>query len=451
FTTVGISGPLMTWTSDEVAAEYRWADGQDLALGGSLAVSSSKMRMTLSDDDTRCVRPVRRYRAEVSGSLIVSVQMWQASGSAVGAQGAQLEIYHSGELQDTITVRATATESAPDAHTFIISDVDAGSDIDFVLGPVSADNGGANGGDLIEVDIQIHRTVETMEAVSLGTNGTNVRTPIDITQPFTVCHQPSSDCDAHTTCADDGAGVNGANYMCSCTPDCTDKLCGPDGCGGNCGTCPVGVRCQTDDTCGCTPDCDGKNCGSDGCDGSCGDCAFGTICSEVGTCEMATPNCSGVSTQLAAVDAADLSGRAAVVVWMDDTPPKLYKQGQGTGLIKEGGTVCLTLPVEPAAQAADKVVGVVAVLAEGVESILDGEVADDDVSKIALWATDHYIVWYPDETVPAVYEWLPTNFEPKDGYQCGRCDDNGGITTTTQSCGAPSITVGNQAAVCNWW
>jgi hypothetical protein len=109
-----------------------------------------------------------------------------------------------------------------------------------------------------------------------------------------------------------------------CTPNCTDRECGPDGCGGSCGTCPDGYYCDrtglcavgcrdrcdpgerscvgnavihcedtngdgcvewsTPSTCpenykcadgecvGCDPDCDGKECGDDGCGGSCGEC-----------------------------------------------------------------------------------------------------------------------------------------------------------------------------------
>ncbi|MCK5043839.1 hypothetical protein KAR52_02455 [Candidatus Pacearchaeota archaeon] len=58
-----------------------------------------------------------------------------------------------------------------------------------------------------------------------------------------------------------------------CTPDCTGKECGDDGCGGSCGPCDG--TC-TDGVCeGCTPDCTGKECGSDGCgeNENCGACA----------------------------------------------------------------------------------------------------------------------------------------------------------------------------------
>jgi hypothetical protein len=34
-----------------------------------------------------------------------------------------------------------------------------------------------------------------------------------------------------------------------CTPDCEDKECGADGCGGECGTCPAGEVCSLEDAC----------------------------------------------------------------------------------------------------------------------------------------------------------------------------------------------------------
>jgi hypothetical protein len=42
----------------------------------------------------------------------------------------------------------------------------------------------------------------------------------------------------------------------SCTPSCSNKQCGSDGCGGNCGTCPSGQSCDSSGQCqavSCTP------------------------------------------------------------------------------------------------------------------------------------------------------------------------------------------------------
>jgi MYXO-CTERM domain-containing protein len=56
----------------------------------------------------------------------------------------------------------------------------------------------------------------------------------------------------------------------ACVPACTGRQCGPDGCGGSCGTCPATDTCSAAGECVCTPQCAGKTCGPDGCGGSCG-------------------------------------------------------------------------------------------------------------------------------------------------------------------------------------
>jgi hypothetical protein len=67
-----------------------------------------------------------------------------------------------------------------------------------------------------------------------------------------------------------------------CQPRCTGKVCGPDGCGGTCGTCSEG-SCVSG-AC-CIPDCTGKTCGSDGCGGSCDSCDRGMRCDAQNQCE----------------------------------------------------------------------------------------------------------------------------------------------------------------------
>jgi MYXO-CTERM domain-containing protein len=130
--------------------------------------------------------------------------------------------------------------------------------------------------------------------------------------------------------ADGGAdgAVDAAPDGTMCTPDCTGRSCGDDGCGGTCGACgadevcasamcmcagatvPCGSACvdtrnDTDHcgacdspcaagetcsagTCGtgpCMPDCTGRTCGDDGCGGSCGDCmTAGQVCASGGQC-----------------------------------------------------------------------------------------------------------------------------------------------------------------------
>jgi hypothetical protein len=80
----------------------------------------------------------------------------------------------------------------------------------------------------------------------------------------------------------------------SCTPSCSGKQCGSNGCGGDCGACPFGQSCDAAGQCQqiCVPDCTGKQCGSDGCGGSCGTCN-GT-CTADGQCQgTCVPSCTG--------------------------------------------------------------------------------------------------------------------------------------------------------------
>jgi hypothetical protein len=79
-----------------------------------------------------------------------------------------------------------------------------------------------------------------------------------------------------------------------CVRSCSGRMCGPDGCGGSCGSCPGGQSCNGSGQCvaGCTPNCTGRNCGSDGCGGSCGNCPGGQSCNGSGQCVCA-PNCGG--------------------------------------------------------------------------------------------------------------------------------------------------------------
>ncbi len=93
-------------------------------------------------------------------------------------------------------------------------------------------------------------------------------------------------------CGDDGCGgscgecPDGApceGGVCACVPWCVDMECGDDGCGGSCGTCPPGFHCDDGD-CVCEPQCGGKDCGPDGCGGSCGECDPHSTCDAQGLC-----------------------------------------------------------------------------------------------------------------------------------------------------------------------
>jgi hypothetical protein len=87
-----------------------------------------------------------------------------------------------------------------------------------------------------------------------------------------LCDSVDNNCDgqADNSVTDCKATEHCESGVCKCTPQCTGKTCGPDGCGGNCApnTCQTGYTCQ-DGNCKCVPQCTGKICGPDGCGGNC--------------------------------------------------------------------------------------------------------------------------------------------------------------------------------------
>ena len=79
-----------------------------------------------------------------------------------------------------------------------------------------------------------------------------------------------------------------------CIPDCKNKYCGDNGCGGSCGSCNNTQTCQNN-TCidkVCIPDCKNKYCGDNGCGGSCGSCNNTQTCQN-NTCidKVCIPDC----------------------------------------------------------------------------------------------------------------------------------------------------------------
>jgi hypothetical protein len=75
---------------------------------------------------------------------------------------------------------------------------------------------------------------------------------------------------------------------CDCQPDCAGKECGPDGCGGSCGTCAGLQDACVEGQCVCQPD---------GCGGGCGLCDDGDLCTddicdgETGVCLFPDTDC----------------------------------------------------------------------------------------------------------------------------------------------------------------
>jgi hypothetical protein len=73
----------------------------------------------------------------------------------------------------------------------------------------------------------------------------------------------------------------------SCTPNCGGRICGEDGCGGNCGVCDTNQVCQ-DGTCFCAPalTCDTGCCDLD-------EICAGGVCQGAGTCRGDDNICTG--------------------------------------------------------------------------------------------------------------------------------------------------------------
>ena len=107
---------------------------------------------------------------------------------------------------------------------------------------------------------------------------------------------------------DGGATPDAGASDAGCQPQCQGKVCGPNGCGGSCGDCQAGSKCDagacvgsvvdagkppTDSgatlDAGCQPQCQGKVCGANGCGGSCGQCGGGASCDGAGQCVGAPP------------------------------------------------------------------------------------------------------------------------------------------------------------------
>jgi len=104
-------------------------------------------------------------------------------------------------------------------------------------------------------------------------------------------------CGSNVNCGTCSTGYVCSSGLCIANSTCTDTCstlrynCGVHsicGTGVNCGTCSTGYSCQINGTCimdnFCTPTCSGKTCGGDGCGGSCGTCSTGYSCQINGTC-----------------------------------------------------------------------------------------------------------------------------------------------------------------------
>lgn len=113
------------------------------------------------------------------------------------------------------------------------------------------------------------------------------------------CLDCTADC-TNKVCGDDGCngscgacdpGLTCVNGECLCVPDCAGKKCGDDGCGGSCGSCHYGKTC-VNGVCTCVPDCEDLECGDDGCGGSCGECEPDWACVDHVCVDDCVPDCT---------------------------------------------------------------------------------------------------------------------------------------------------------------
>jgi hypothetical protein len=129
---------------------------------------------------------------------------------------------------------------------------------------------------------------ETVMVVASCIVNTTANPYYDTASTYTIAVTECTPSCSGKTCGDDGCGGSCGSCLswqscvsgqCKCVPNCMGTECGGDGCGGSCGTCPSTQTCSSAGHCVCVPNCSGKSCGADGCGGSCGTCGIGTYCS----------------------------------------------------------------------------------------------------------------------------------------------------------------------------
>jgi uncharacterized protein (TIGR02145 family) len=149
-----------------------------------------------------------------------------------------------------------------------------------------------------------------------------------------TCGTYTNNCGESIDCGSCNVGETCINGSC-CTPDCTGRTCGDDGCGGACGSCDIGYYCDSNYTCqeGCINECTAgsvrcnpnnewtqqcSNCDLDSCNEWCDDtnCAI----------NPSTPYCNDDST-------------SAICGECDDSDPP-RQCGTNTGICNTGIETC---------------------------------------------------------------------------------------------------------------
>jgi len=136
----------------------------------------------------------------------------------------------------------------------------------------------------------------------------------------TVCRASAGSCDPAETCNGTSATcpadvLTASGTVCRAGTGCdASEKC--DGLHAECptdtGTCVAPATC-TNNVCVCTPSCSGKTCGNDGCGGLCGTCASGQTCTTAGTCTT-----TAVSTQGALETWLDGSNNVTTAMYQSD-------------------------------------------------------------------------------------------------------------------------------------
>ncbi len=130
----------------------------------------------------------------------------------------------------------------------------------------------------------------------------------------------------------DGAGGEYTLHVDPCATQCAGKVCGYDGCGGDCGFCKKlsNEQCSTAGQCVCVGNCDGKDCGSDGCGKSCGGCGGGQVCDASGHCTAANQK-GDTCVSATVVGPAAYTNSGSTVGMGNDIYGWAFCQGNGTG------------------------------------------------------------------------------------------------------------------------
>lgn len=189
-----------------------------------------------------------------------------------------------------------------------------------------------------------------------------------------------------------------------CIPDCADKECGPDGCGGLCGYCVHPEACNGEGQCKvvCELQCEGKECGPDGCGGFCGSCedlGDDLACGEDNLCypdcELASNECG---TRVCGFDKCGNScGQCA--------PPKLCSANQAACVYGPCGTITHRGECQ----------GDTLVRCDNADSLEDQELVEEDCTE----QEDFGCAWDP---VASEYTCMDTGpCEPSclEGAECG--------------------------------